>query len=241
MRDEPRIEEDLWGRICLDFHRGDGDGSCILRRDDDFEDEFSCEPYFWRGLEEVEQQVMPLVEGRVLDVGCGPGRHSLWLQDQGHQVTGIDLSRGVAQVARERGLDAHALSLWDVDSLQRTYDTVIMMGNNAGLAGTVESTGRFLEHLGLITSSGALLVVNSIDPTATENPRHFAYHRRNEEAGRYKGEVKIRVEYETAVSPWFELALFEQQVYEALAADRGWEPDTAFTTDNSFFLFARRR
>lgn len=39
--------------------------------------------------------------GSVLDVGCGAGRLSMWLARQGLQVTGIDVSDDLLQVARQ--------------------------------------------------------------------------------------------------------------------------------------------
>lgn len=48
-------------------------------------------------------------KGKVLDVGCGQGRDSLFLAEQGYSVTGIDASQvGVAQMLRQashRSLD----------------------------------------------------------------------------------------------------------------------------------------
>jgi 2-polyprenyl-3-methyl-5-hydroxy-6-metoxy-1,4-benzoquinol methylase len=35
---------------------------------------------------------MKYVKGRVLDIGCGAGRHSLYLQRKGFDVLGIDMS-----------------------------------------------------------------------------------------------------------------------------------------------------
>jgi 2-polyprenyl-3-methyl-5-hydroxy-6-metoxy-1,4-benzoquinol methylase len=35
---------------------------------------------------------MQFVKGRVLDVGCGAGRHSLYLQEKGFDVLGTDIS-----------------------------------------------------------------------------------------------------------------------------------------------------
>lgn len=40
--------------------------------------------------------------GRVLDVGCGAGRHSIVLAERGHVVTGVDLSPRILRIARER-------------------------------------------------------------------------------------------------------------------------------------------
>ena len=41
---------------------------------------------------------------RVLDVGCGDGLHMAWMEGRGFQVTGIDLSAGMLEQARARGV-----------------------------------------------------------------------------------------------------------------------------------------
>jgi ubiquinone/menaquinone biosynthesis C-methylase UbiE len=44
----------------------------------------------------------------VLDLGCGTGRHSLWLTDVGATVTGVDFSEGMLAEARQKP-GAHAI------------------------------------------------------------------------------------------------------------------------------------
>ena len=43
-----------------------------------------------------------LSPGRVLDAGCGTGRHSVWLAAQGHEVTGVDASADMLAKARAK-------------------------------------------------------------------------------------------------------------------------------------------
>jgi len=38
----------------------------------------------------IEREALAHARGRVLDVGCGPGRHALYLQRRGLEVVGID-------------------------------------------------------------------------------------------------------------------------------------------------------
>ncbi|MGF1578783.1 MAG: class I SAM-dependent methyltransferase [Gemmataceae bacterium] len=39
---------------------------------------------------------------RVLEIGCGTGTNSLWLADQGFEVTGVDLSPTAIEIARSK-------------------------------------------------------------------------------------------------------------------------------------------
>ena len=49
----------------------------------------------------VMDAVLGVAAGRALDIGCGTGRHSLWLAEQGWDVTAVDFSEvGVATLAR---------------------------------------------------------------------------------------------------------------------------------------------
>lgn len=50
---------------------------------------------------DVVELVADLAPGRALDVGCGTGRHAVWLASRGWQVTGVDASAvGLAQAAQ---------------------------------------------------------------------------------------------------------------------------------------------
>ncbi len=67
-----------------------------------------------------------LVAGmRVLDVGCGPGRHAIALAQQGILVTGVDISERFIQVAQEGALRAgveERVQFCRADARQMTSD-----------------------------------------------------------------------------------------------------------------------
>ena len=107
-------------------------------------------------------------QSRVLEVGCGTGRHTLRLAQQGNEVTAIDLSPGMLAVARQKlvELDAHRVKLIEADFM------------NADLGFTEEFdaslTALVLEHIerldiffGLVSRAlkpGGLLFVSEIHP-----------------------------------------------------------------------------
>jgi len=234
------VEEDLWGRICRDYFEGQHT-SFITRRDDGLAETNDLAPYFRTELPETEVKALEKARGHVLDVGCGPGPDVLWFQRRGVRVTGIDASAGAVEVAEKRGAhDVRVMSLWEIGRMGETFDTVLFMGNNMGLAGSLEKTGELLELLRETTSDGALLIGHTVDPTATTNPSHLAYHRQNEAAGRYRGQVRLRKEYEGRVSPWWDLVFFERDVLVPLCERHGWRCREVIPWGASYFLIAEK-
>ena len=72
---------DTFGKALMAHYSGD-ETPILIRRDDNYSNEHSMEPYFSEHTDwpEYEIKALEYVEGRILDVGCGAGRHSLWLQ-----------------------------------------------------------------------------------------------------------------------------------------------------------------
>jgi len=80
----------------------------------------------------VAGELAGLSPRRVLDLGCGQGRNSVWLAGQGHDVTGLDVSDvGIGQarqLAAQVGVDvdfriADVVSEWEPDG---AYDLVLL-------------------------------------------------------------------------------------------------------------------
>ena len=68
--------------------------------------------------------VLALERGqRVLDVGCGPGRHAVALAQRDLAVTGVDVSGRFLDLAAQRARDAQvAASFFEVDARQMPFD-----------------------------------------------------------------------------------------------------------------------
>jgi SAM-dependent methyltransferase len=80
---------------------------------------------------------------RVLDVGCGPGRHTLALAERGIETVGVDISERFVELARDAavaaGLDSATFLRLDARSLpfDGEFDAVISLCQGAfGLVGT---------------------------------------------------------------------------------------------------------
>src|SRR3989344_4666039 len=61
---------------------------------------------------------------RVLDVGCGAGDHALFFQQQGLQVTAIDLSSAMVRLALQKGVDARVMDLENLLFPNNSFDGI---------------------------------------------------------------------------------------------------------------------
>jgi len=218
-------ESDAFGQALREYHDG-GEAYEIVERDDGYVDANPVEMYFrpygeWNA---GERKAIERAEGRVLDVGCGAGRHALYLQERGYDVVGLDLSPGALNVAEERGLEETArmavTDLADYDG--EPFDTVLMFGNNFGLVGTRERAPEVLSALSAATTDGAVIFAESMDPYATDDPGHLEYHERNEERGRMAGAIRMRVRYKHAATDWYDYLLVSREEMESVVEGTGW-------------------
>ena len=80
----------------------------------------------------LEQELTLAPGGRILDVGCGTGRHTVELAQRGYNVTGLDFSEGMLAQAKKRAQEADVEVNWvHADATQFTseekYDGAICM------------------------------------------------------------------------------------------------------------------
>jgi SAM-dependent methyltransferase len=169
------------------------------------------------------RQALRYAKGRVLDVGCGAGRHALYLQRKGLDVVGIDTSPLALAVCRRRGLkNVRLVSINQIRSAPGTFSTVLMLGNNFGLFANPERARRLLGRLHRITGQDARILAESLDPYQTDNPFHLAYQRRNKQRGRMAGQIRIRVRYQKYVTSWFDYLFVSREEMRKTLGGTGW-------------------
>jgi len=218
-------DQDAFGRQLLDELHGTA-GEATLERDDGESGPSMAPAAFFAGHDAwtaPERAVFDHVRGRVLDVGCGAGRHSLEAAARGLDVVAIDISPGAVAVCRQRGVvDVRLLSLDEVDDRLGRFDTVLMLCGNLGLPGSWERTSEWLRRLRDLTTDQARIVLDTVDPHGDDDPVERAYLERNLARGRMPGQVTIRLRYGPRVTPWFDLLLLSAAELTDLAHEAGW-------------------
>lgn len=218
---------DAFGQELLDYYRGEETAE-IIERDDGYIDAGvgSLKSYFsaFEDWFPAEKAAIKFARGQVLDVGCGAGRHSLYLQKKGFNVLGIDKSPLAVRVSKLRGVkQAKVLSFERVGTLKPTkFDTILMFGHNFGLFGNFEKARRLLKILHGITAPQAVIIATTRDPHKTSSPEHRDYHKWNRQRGRMIGQIRMRVRHGKLVSSWFDYLFVSQAELKQLIAGTGW-------------------
>lgn len=100
--------------------------------------------------------------GRALDLGCGSGRHAVWLAGQGWRVTAVDFAAEALRQARERAAAAGVAVDWveaDATAYELeagAYDLVLLAYIHLPAA---ERRRLLARAAGAVGTGGALLVV----------------------------------------------------------------------------------
>jgi len=212
---------DLLGKALLDYHNGNYTED-IITATTISEDDVLPLPYLFRSFAEMpklEQHALKKCHGNVLDVGCGAGSHSLWLQKKGLKVKAIDISEGAVNVAKARGVQkAEQANVLDIS--EEKFDTILLLMNGTGIFETVENTARHLQQLKSILNPKGQILIDSSD-------LQYMYDR-NEDGSiwvpqeRYYGELEFTMSYkgETIASfPWLYL---HESLFKQLAETNGF-------------------
>lgn len=157
-------KKDVFGNALWDYHQSPGDQELITWTSLTEEDPVPIS-YYFRTFDQMpflEQKALEITYGKVLDVGCGAGSHSLFLQNKRNlRVTGLDNSPLAIKIAAERGL-LHTVQQSIFDFHQDNFDTILLMMNGPGVCGNLERLQLLLEKLkSLLNHKGQVLLDSS--------------------------------------------------------------------------------
>ena len=154
--------KDLFGQALLDYQNGQFSEDIITSTNISDEDDLPISYLFrdYKNMPKLEQKALKLAKGTILDVGCGAGSHSLYLQEKGLSVKAIDISKGAIEVSRHRGvLNTEVKHILDETD---TFDTVLLLMNGTGIFQELSQVSKYLKHLkSLLNPSGQILIDSS--------------------------------------------------------------------------------
>jgi SAM-dependent methyltransferase len=224
-----------FGRALRAYQRGEPDARELELRSDLGEREEIPVAVFFREPKEFfsfEREALRRCRGRVLDLGAGAGVHALPLQERGFEVVAVEVDPEVCRVLRRRGV-RHVVRA-DAFSFQGgPFDTVLMLMNGAGLAGTLDGLRVLLGHLSGLVAPGGQLLLDSADlRPGVDRQRPFA----SREDGRYIGEVQIQLAFRGEWGDPFPELYVDPDTLAVVAERAGWRTEILLEEEDGSFL-----
>lgn len=223
------------GLAIRDYRNGKTDAKIMVTTADGDITPFPAEIYF-RNYEDFsigDEMGLLQCRGRVLDIGAGAGSVSLVLQDQGLEVTALDIAPHAVEVMQELGVqDARSGDFYDFSG--ERYDTLLMLMNGVGFVGHVKHLKAFFDHAATLLKPGGQLILDSSDLAQTE----LKDDELNGPESEYYGEVWYQMEYEgTQGAPYYWLYI-DPDTLLAEAKKAGWEGQVILEADEGYYLAA---
>ena len=216
--------KDLFGKAILDFQTNNSPEDLITETTISEEDEMSV-AYLFRSYDEMplmEQKALQLAKGKILDVGCGAGSHSLSLQNERNlDVTSIDISPNAIHACTLRGLKKAKVQ--DVMTLENEkYDTILLLMNGAGMCGKLKNIPNFLLKLKSLLNPGGQILLDSSD---------IIYMFDDDEDGgkwipsqnEYYGEIVFNISYKGEKEKPFDWMFIDYNTLQNAALDNGFQ------------------
>ncbi|MGB5237070.1 MAG: class I SAM-dependent methyltransferase [Flavobacteriaceae bacterium] len=229
-------DTDIFGQALTDYFQGNYEQDITTHISLNETDVLPL-PYLFRDYDQMpilEQTALTLSKGKVMDVGCGAGSHSLFLQEKGLEVTALDISPGAISVCRQRGvLNAVVGDIWSFPDTK--FDTILLMMHGIGMAQTLENMEPFLLKLRSKLHPGGQILLDSSD---------IIYMFDQDEDGgywvpgnvSYYGEVEFITEYKGVRSQPFPWLYLDYQSLKTAAENVKLEVDLVMEGGHNDYL-----
>ena len=200
--------KDLFGKAILDYQTNNAPEAIITETNISESDEMDVSYLFrpYTKMPKLEQKALQLAKGKVLDVGCGAGSHSLYLQNERNlEVVAIDISKQAVEACTLRGVkNAQTADLLSFESGK--FDTILLLMNGTGIFENLSKISLYLQKLKSLLAPKGQILIDSSD---------LIYMFDEEEDGSkwitadgYYGELTFTISYKNETenpSPWLYL------------------------------------
>lgn len=216
---------DAFGRAVLDTLHGERREPVEYRRDGETEDalvgRYFATPETWP---DREHTLLAGLSGRVLDLGCGAGRHALYLQDRPAvaEVVAVDVSPRSVIATWERGVERSVVSnMACLPFAAGAFDHVVCLGSQICTGTSLDDVAANLQEAARVTDTGGTLVADCFDPRDSDDWDWFGYEDHPEPG---VGRRSFDVAYDGDRTR-IELTLVSPERFRDLASTTGWSVD----------------
>lgn len=202
--------DDILGQAIYDHHNGDAKNKLWIYNQYGRREAMPIDTYFRAEDDMPDMEWMALNEcrGRVLDIGAGAGSHALALQMRNTDVTALDISPLLAKVMHSRGVK-NVVETNIYTYADSTFDTLLLLMNGIGLAGTLSQLELLLIHFKSLINPGGQILFDSSDVSYLFGDEKPTEH--------YYGEIAYQYGYNDIKTNWFNWLYIDEHTMQHVA------------------------
>lgn len=230
------FSKDPIGKAIRDYHTNNSPEDIIVESDITDEDIIPID-YLFRTYEEfpeLEKVAMKHCNGEILDVGAAAGPHTKYLLEQGFSVSTVEVSPNAHAYLKETYPKAKHHLTPILNLTDQSYDTILLMMNGIGLAGTYHEVVPFLKHLSTLLKPGGKILAESTDVIDIF---------KDEEGGmwvdlnaEYYGSFRFNMKYKGVESGWFDWIYIDKTTLKNLAKEADLSIEILYENQESFLM-----
>jgi len=184
-----------------------------------------------KDMPELEVKALELCRGDILDVGAGAGMHCLELQKKGMNVFAIESSPGASEHLKNSNIPVENVNFENFSPSVK-YDTILMLMNGIGIAGTLGQLKATLLHAKSLLKPGGQLLCDSSDIRYLyEDDDGALWMNLNAE---YYGNFRFQMHYKKTSGPWFDWLYVDYDSLHIIANKVGFSCKRVSEQENHF-------
>ena len=225
-------QNDPIGEAILDFAQNKHDENIIVSSDICDDDVIPVTMLFraYKEMPKLEQLALSLCSGKVLDIGAAAGVHAGYLQNNGYDIEAIDISPGSVAYMQSQGIPARQQNFFELESGE--YDTLLLLMNGLGIAGTLANLDATLIHAKKLVTAHGKIICDSTDIK-------YLYEDNNggmwvDLSSEYYGDFHFQMRYKNHSSNWFDWLYVDFDHLKKAAERTGWRAEQRYLDDDHY-------
>lgn len=227
-------KNDPLGQAILDFAKTKKSKKIIVSSDL-CDDDYIDSAYLFRSYDQMpdlEKIALQQCVGTVLDIGAGAGSHAKYLIEKGLDVTALELSKGACSYLKEAEIPFVQTRIQDYQGTQ--YDTLLLLMNGIGLAGSLEKLEQFLQHLKKLLKPGGKILCDSTDIMYLyEDEDGYLWVDLNSE---YYGNFRFQMSYGKHQTEWFDWLYVDFDRLQEIAEKVGFTTKLLYESEDQYLV-----